>query len=104
VQVKENGTDKPAPGAAGAPQKPTVVGKGWTTVLVAKVPNANAPTGNAQAGGGGKSFSLDSLPKVSGAWGSGHLLTGRLFSVLLTDDGRVLAGAVGPEQLYAAAR
>ena len=31
-----------------------------------------------------------SCRKVSGAWGSGRLLTGTLFSALLTDDGRVL--------------
>ena len=46
---------------------------------------------------------VGALPTVSGAWGSGHLLTGTLFSVLLTDDGRLLVGAVGPERLYPAA-
>ena len=33
------------------------------------------------------------LPKVSGTWGSGHLLEGTLFSAVLTDDGRVAVGA-----------
>ncbi|HEV7899854.1 MAG TPA: outer membrane lipoprotein carrier protein LolA [Planosporangium sp.] len=115
TRVTQESADKQAPDAAGAPQQPTVVGKGWTSVLVAKLPAqgvgalpgdpqaGNGQTGNAQAGRDGKSFSLDNLPKVSGAWGSGHLLTSRLFSVLLTDDGRLLAGAVRPEQLYAAA-
>jgi len=28
------------------------------------------------------------------------LFTGKLFSVLLTDDGRVLAGLVAPDKLY----
>jgi len=42
------------------------------------------------------------LPKVSGTWGSGRLMAGTVFSVLLTDDGRVVAGAVTPEGLYAA--
>jgi len=46
---------------------------------------------------------LDRLPRVSGSWGSGRLLSGKLFSALLTDDGRVLVGAVAPELLYAAA-
>ena len=46
---------------------------------------------------------LGSLPQVSGAWGSGRLLQSALFSVLLTDDGRVLGGAVAPEALYEAA-
>jgi hypothetical protein len=42
------------------------------------------------------------LPAVSGSWGSGHLLHGTLFSVLVTDDGHVVAGAVPPDRLYAA--
>jgi hypothetical protein len=40
---------------------------------------------------------------VSGSWGSGHLLSGSLFSALITDDGKVLVGAVAPEKLYEAA-
>ena len=43
---------------------------------------------------------LAQLPKVSGSWGSGRLLAGTAFSVVITDDGRVAAGAVGPELLY----
>jgi hypothetical protein len=46
---------------------------------------------------------LGSLPPVSGDWGSGRLLESTLFSVLITDDGRVLGGAVAPEALYEAA-
>jgi hypothetical protein len=45
---------------------------------------------------------LQALPTVSGAWGSGHLLRGTLFSALLTDDGRLVIGAVAPNALYAA--
>jgi len=45
---------------------------------------------------------LNNLPAVRGSWGSGHLLTGKLFSVLLTDDGRVVIGAVAPDRLYQA--
>jgi hypothetical protein len=45
---------------------------------------------------------LQALPRVSGAWGSGRLLNGTLFSVLLTDDGRMAVGAVPASQLYAA--
>jgi hypothetical protein len=39
---------------------------------------------------------------VSGAWGSGRVLEGTLFSLVLTDDGRAALGAVAPEALYAA--
>jgi len=52
--------------------------------------------------GGSLAQVLQMLPKVSGSWGSGHLLRGTLFSALLTDDGRLVVGAVAPEALYAA--
>ena len=42
------------------------------------------------------------LPKKTGSWGSGHLMAGTAFSALLTDDGRLVVGAVTPEGLYAA--
>jgi len=71
---------------------PQVVGKGWTTVVVADV-------GKAQEG---LPAVLRSLPVVSGSWGSGHLLRSALLSAVLTDDGRVAVGAVPPALLYAA--
>ncbi|MEU2615032.1 sigma-E factor regulatory protein RseB domain-containing protein [Micromonospora sp. NPDC007271] len=86
------------------------VGTGWTTVVVAKL-DAAGPAGGPQTGAKSAPADADAvakvlggLPKVSGDWGSGRLLTGKLFSVLLTDDGRVLAGLVTPERLYQAAR
>ncbi|WP_306205213.1 LolA family protein [Actinoplanes sp. RD1] len=72
-----------------APEGTKVVGTGWTSVLVAKVPDNDQVTAV-----------TETLPKVSGTWGSGRLLTSALFSALLTDDGRVLVGAVAPEKLY----
>jgi outer membrane lipoprotein-sorting protein len=89
-------TDRPAEG-----DRPTVVGTGWTSVVVAKLPNPDAA--QPAEGSGQLQAVLDRLPKVSGTWGSGRLLTGTLFSALLTDDGRVLVGAVAPEKLYEAA-
>jgi outer membrane lipoprotein-sorting protein len=83
---------KPAPEA-----EPTVVGKGWTSILVAKLPKSEGAEGDQLAG------VLEALPKVSGTWGSGRLLSSALFSALVTDDGRVLVGAVAPEKLYEAA-
>lgn len=102
-------TGKPAgkPDAAQPDGGPTVVGTGWTSVLVQKVdtaaltgaPPADAPAEAAEAG---KQITglLEQLPKVNGSWGSGRLLTSKLFSALLTDDGRVLIGAVTPQRLY----
>ena len=75
----------------------TTVGTGWTTVAVLPGPTAG------QGSDGALSAFLDQLPKVSGTWGSGRLLTSALVSALLTDDGRLVVGAVPPELLYAAA-
>jgi outer membrane lipoprotein-sorting protein len=81
-----------------------VVGKGWTSVLVTKLPTGDASgKEGAQKTGAQLDAVIASLPKVSGGWGSGHLLTSALFSALITDDGRVLVGAVAPEKLYEAA-
>ncbi|WP_051114169.1 LolA family protein [Actinopolymorpha alba] len=87
------------PGTAAGADRPQVVGKGWTTVVLARdVPAAGSSGSDNQV-----SAVLAALPKVSGAWGSGRLLKSSLFSVLVTDDGRVLAGAVSPERLYSVA-
>jgi outer membrane lipoprotein-sorting protein len=84
---------------------PRVVGSGWTSVVITKLPADQPAAGNADRGPGPDAAPLlESLPRVSGDWGSGRLLTGKLFSVLITDDGRMLAGAVSPERLYEAAR
>ena len=91
-----------APAANGGP---TVIGTGWTSVVVAKVPSDSSTSTAGPSGTGASPIAglLKSLPVVKGSWGSGHLLKSSLFSVLLTDDGRVLAGAVAPEKLYEAA-
>jgi outer membrane lipoprotein-sorting protein len=87
---------KPGKDTAG---KPTIVGTGWGTVAVATMPQQAAGSGTND---GQVKAMLDLLPKVSGAWGQGHLLEGKLFSAVLTDDGRVAVGAVTPQRLYAA--
>ena len=75
---------------------PTVVGKGWTSVVVATLPADQQASGQSSPLHG----ILDTLPTVSGSWGSGHLLSSALFSAVLTDDGRVAVGAVAPPLLY----
>ncbi|WP_239677939.1 LolA family protein [Natronosporangium hydrolyticum] len=74
----------------------TVVGEGWASVLVLAVPEAKLDQDEL-------AWLLAGLPTVSGEWGSGQLLTGDLFSALLTDDDRFLIGAVPPERLVAVA-
>ncbi|MGC4770805.1 LolA family protein [Micromonospora sp. DT44] len=126
VSVTEETAERPTAGrpaqvAPGRDPQVRTVGDGWTTVLVARLdaaagqkPTAAASQKPAAAAPGQKpaaaapdadlSKLLGGLPAVSGDWGSGRLLTGKLFSVLLTDDGRVLAGAVTPQRLYQVAR
>ncbi|MBM7784528.1 LolA family protein [Tenggerimyces flavus] len=90
------------PEKQGPPDGMRVIGKGWTSVLVAKTgstPSASGGDGPEDALGG----YLTSLPRASGSWGSGYLLKGKLFTALLTDDGRLVAGLVTPERLYAVA-
>ena len=96
--AKQNAQRKPA---ATPESGPTVVGSGWTSIVVAKAPSGSGSGSGTEAQQ--LSTVLNSLPKVSGSWGSGHLLQSKLFSVLVTDDGRILAGAVAPDALYAAA-
>ncbi|MEH0841924.1 sigma-E factor regulatory protein RseB domain-containing protein [Micromonospora sp. CPCC 205711] len=117
VKVTEERADAPAGDRQRAAQHRAdgadvrTVGEGWTTVVVARTdataPREEKPTaadGTAGPDAAQLGSLLNGLPKVSGDWGSGRLLTGKLFSVLLTDDGRLLAGAVTPERLYQAAR
>lgn len=69
-----------------------VVGEGWDTVVIRKR--------TAEQGGrpeGAPDLSTVGTP-VSGPWGSGRLITTAVGSAIVTDDGRIAAGAV-PEQL-----
>ena len=114
--TQQPGTQQPKAPEPGTKLDPTgdrpaigVVGESWTSVLVARLPKEIADS-LGQAGGapgeqgrGDPLALLGQLPKVSGPWGTGRLLTSKLFSALLTDDGRVLVGAVTPERLYLAA-
>jgi outer membrane lipoprotein-sorting protein len=97
-----------APGLASA-DMPMVIGKGWGAVLEVKIATPNAKTGTSTSLGATTDKTLaqlvkfaNLLPKVSGSWGSGHLMAGTVFSALLTDDGRLVVGAVTPKGLYAA--
>ena len=83
----------------GAPQ---VVGKGWTSVLVADPPGRPAGHRRVDKPDEPRPRCSRPCPRVSGAWGSGHLLRTALLSAVLTDDGRVAVGAVPPQPLYRA--
>jgi outer membrane lipoprotein-sorting protein len=83
-----------------------LVGDGWDTVLVGKVP-ADLLSPRQPASEDGKSFDprqlIDRFGKpVSGAWGSGHEFGISVGTAVLTDDGRFAIGAVPDQVLFAA--
>lgn len=112
-------TDAPAredrPEGTPGPGEPTVVGEGWDTVMVGQVP-AGAPGAPAtpdtpaqpeaegqaddegQAGGPDPAALAALGTPVSGPWGTGRAITTAVGTAIITDDGRVAAGAV-PEQV-----
>lgn len=68
----------------------TVVGDGWDRVLVSTTPSTATKDG---------APNLEALgTPVSGAWGSGRLISTAVASAIITDDGRFAVGAV-PEQV-----
>ncbi len=95
------------PGALG--QKPTVIGRGWTSVIEAtglsSLINGAASTGGSSSGSSTAALNLvlQAATPVSGTYGSGRIIQTSLLTVLLLDDGRVFAGAVTPAVLEQAA-
>jgi len=75
-----------------------VAGSGWGKVAVTSVALPDLVKSNPQL-----EAVLAALPQVEGAWGKGRLLQTALVSALLTDDGRLLVGAVRPDALFRAA-
>jgi len=70
-----------------------IIGDGWDTVVLASIP----PDAGAEADGARMDLSALGTP-VSGPWGSGTLISTAVANAILTDDGRIAAGAV-PEQV-----
>ncbi|MHA7209716.1 LolA family protein [Arthrobacter sp. MDT1-65] len=105
---------------AEAPQQPTVIGEGWSTIV--ELPAGTAAKlglGSAAGDAAGMGDIMEIKPgmdpeEVAGAQAlleqaltdveGGKALQTSLVSVLVTDDGRILAGAVGVDQLVAASR
>ena len=74
-----------------------VIGKGWTTVVRLQLSDLDANSTEKQY--------LDHLPRISWPGGSGRLFdtSSGLVTAVITDDGRVYAGAVDKSVLIAAA-
>ncbi|MFL6141069.1 MAG: LolA family protein [Labedaea sp.] len=84
---------------------PQTVGTGWDTVLVGKLPAGALPGASAPGGTAGKNGRPDVTgllrtfaKQVSGSFGTGWVVTTKVGSLLLTEDGRAAIGAV-PEQV-----
>lgn len=73
---------------AAAAEKPTVVGEGWDAVVVVPAGQQEIPP---------------ELMQLSTPVDGGQLLSTALVNVLITDDGRILAGSVTVERLQAVA-
>lgn len=107
VEHKEHGPEDVARFA------PTVVGDGWSSVLVLRGVDPATMADDAMRegaddevvaeGSAAVDAFLASLPQVEGPYGSGVLFESDLVSALLLDDGRLLIGAVTPEALEDAA-
>lgn len=80
---------------------PRVTGEGWASVVSGRSPMA-LPVSSHSSDSAGDESPLAVLPRVSGAWGQGYLLDTRLFSAVVSDDGRFALGAVDPSRLYPA--
>lgn len=92
----------PVPGqggpAAGA-QGPRTVGDGWDRVLVMQRPAEQSGGQPNRPDRPGNAPDLSALgTPVSGPWGQGRLITTAVATAIVTDDGRIAAGAV-PEQV-----
>lgn len=102
----EHGPDEHpgVPEGAPEPDDVSVVGDGWTSVLVARGVDVDELT---------SSVDEDMMPlveailgefdEVSGEYGTGRAMTNDIVSVLLLDDGRLLVGAVPIDVLEEAA-
>jgi outer membrane lipoprotein-sorting protein len=91
IEKPEGGVPSKHLDATGTPRG-TVIGKGWTSVFVARTGEQAPPASTSDPKA--DAF-LNGLPRT----GAGRVVTSRLFTVMLTDDGRILLGAVTPERL-----
>ncbi|MFJ9035285.1 outer membrane lipoprotein carrier protein LolA [Streptomyces sp. NPDC102406] len=108
-EPQDGGRAKQAPDGVGSLDGLRVIGTGWTSVAELKLPGdsgvAGLASGSASSGmpGDAQKF-LDSLgDKVKGEFGAGTVYSTRLVNVLITEDGKVYAGAVTKEALVKAA-
>jgi hypothetical protein len=97
--VKDAPAEGAHPGPPAGAQKPTTVGDGWDRVVIAQKP-ATAPDQPDQPGRPSNAPDLSTLgTPVSGPWGQGRLITTAVATAIVTQDGRIAAGAVPAQVL-----
>ncbi|RZQ63583.1 LolA family protein [Amycolatopsis suaedae] len=108
AKVTDKAVEDHQPGEAGKLAEqlaPKTVGTGWDTVLTGTLPADALPGGKLPQSVPGERGAVDVrqllgqfAKPVSGPFGTGHVVTTKVGTALLTDDGRFAAGAV-PEQV-----
>lgn len=106
--LEQSQSEKSHSGKGGSSLDPTVSGEGWSSIVELRLPEgaldsgaAASDTADSDTAGSDASAMLDQLTTpVDG----GRVLQTSLLSVLLTDDGRVLLGAVPASALQTAAQ
>jgi outer membrane lipoprotein-sorting protein len=114
VKTQQLGDERSAGKHTRAAGDASTIGSGW--LAVANLPGSaltdtTKAIGQRPSSGSGLSGDtgavagalIKSATPVSGSWGSGRLIKTSLISVLITNNGRVLVGAVTPQVLYSAA-
>ncbi|MGW1157113.1 LolA family protein [Streptomyces sp. NPDC002519] len=104
--ARPHGTEKPARGtdkaAPGSERK--TIGEGWNSIVVLDTGSKGGLPSDTSSKGGAFSGFLGSLgDQVKGKFGSGTVFSTRLVNALITDDGKVYAGAVTKDALVKAA-
>ncbi|MFE1286599.1 DUF2092 domain-containing protein [Streptomyces sp. NPDC058751] len=92
-------------GPADGPGAPKTIGEGWNTIVVLDGGGEGLPSGaSGSTGNSDVDGFLNSLgDQVKGKFGSGTVFSTRLVNALITDDGKVYAGAVTKAALVEAA-
>ncbi|MEU6274486.1 DUF2092 domain-containing protein [Streptomyces populi] len=92
-------------GKTDAPDGPKTIGEGWNSIVVLETGGKGMPTGaSGSTGNSDVDGFLNSLgDHVTGKFGSGTVFSTRLVNALITDDGKVYAGAVTKAALVKAA-
>src|ERR1700761_2357615 len=114
VKTQQLGDEHPAGKHARPSGDASTIGQGWLAVAnlpgsaltdTTKAIGQHPSSGSGLSGDTGAVVNalIKSATPVSGSWGGGRLIKNSLISVLITDNGRVLVGAVTPQVLYSAA-